>query len=289
MAVYLDELFLLNLVINYLLLLAAAMLCTTPVKRPRILGGASAGALYACLTFFPELHLFYTLPAKAGISALMCLIAYGFHSKRTFLRRTLVFYAVSFAFAGAMMLLFRFAAPENSAVRNGILYAQISSPVLIAATAAAYLLMTLLLKNTPGLSGHPPPRASLVVTLYGKDLELEAMVDTGNRLCDPLTNDRVVVVEYTWVRSALPQGMRAVLDVFGVADAAEALRMLASAGYCEGLRLVPYTAVGTNRGLLLALRADHIREGESPPESALVALTETRLSEETGCCAVIGA
>ena len=289
MVVYIDELFFLNLIINYLLLLSSAMLCGSHIKRPRILAGAAAGALYACFTFFPELHFFYTFLAKTAFSALMSLIAYGFHDWRAFLRRTLIFYVVSFAFAGAMMALFKLTNPANAAVRNGVLYAGISSTVLIAVALGAYLLMTLLLKNAPKLSEHAPPRTAVAITLYGKTIELEAMVDTGNRLSDPVTNDRIVVVEYPRVRDALPHGMRAVLDVFGVSDAAGTLRMLANAGYGEGFRLIPFSAIGTKHGLLLALRADSVREGNKTAEEALVALTENDLSEETGCGAVIGA
>ncbi len=252
--------FFLNLIINYLLLLSSAMLCGSHIKRPRILAGAAAGALYACFTFFPELHFFYTFLAKTAFSALMSLIAYGFHDWRAFLRRTLIFYVVSFAFAGAMMALFKLTNPANAAVRNGVLYAGISSTVLIAVALGAYLLMTLLLKNAPKLSEHAPPRTAVAITLYGKTIELEAMVDTGNRLSDPVTNDRIVVVEYPRVRDALPHGMRAVLDVFGVSDAAGTLRMLANAGYGEGFRLIPFSAIGTKHGLLLALRADSVRK-----------------------------
>lgn len=289
MVVYIDELFLLNLIINYLLLLSSAMLCGSHIKRLRIFLGAAAGALYACFTFFPELHVFYTFLAKAAFSALMSLIAYGFYDFRSFLRRTLVFYIVSFAFAGAMMALFKLTSPVNATVRNGVLYAGISSTVLIAVAVGAYLLMTLLLKNAPKLSEHAPPHTVVAITLYGKTIELEAMVDTGNRLSDPITNDRIVIVEYHRIRDALPHGMRAVLDVFGVSDAAETLRMLANAGYSEGFRLIPFRAIGTRHGLLLALRADSLKEGTKIVENALIALTETDLSEETGCGAVTGA
>ena len=288
MVVYIDELFFLNLVINYLLLLASAMLCGTYIKRLRLFAGAAAGAVYACFVFFPELHLCYTLLAKTVFSAFMSLIAYGYHDWKSFLRRTLLFYVVSFAFAGAMLALFKLVNPTNTAVRNGVFYAGIPSSVLLAVALGAYLVMTLLLKNAPKLSEHAAPRTMIEIVLYGKTISLEAMVDTGNRLTDPATNSRIVVVEYTRIREALPHGMRAILDVFGTSDAAETLRMLAKAGYGEGCRLIPYRAIGTDHGLLLALRADSVREHEMQLEGALIALTETDLSAETGCGAVTG-
>lgn len=284
MTVYIDELFFINLVINYLLLLSCAMLCGTAIRRTRFLFGAALGACYACLIFFPELGPLYTVWGKAAFSLLMSLASYGYQGMRAFLRRSFVFYVVSFAFGGAMTALFRLAPAGGGALRTGL-----SAPVLIAVSLGAYVLMALFLRGAPKLSERAPPRARVEITLFGKSVELEAMVDTGNRLQDPMTNERVVVAEYRSVRSVLPHDVRAILDVFGVADAAGTLRMLADAGLAERFRLLPFSAVGTKTGLLLVLRADSVRSGEHTTDGAPVALTETDLREETGCCAVIGA
>ncbi len=289
MVVYIDELFILNLVINYLLLHAAAILCGTQIRRLRILAGAALGALYACLVFLPALQPCYTLPAKVAFSLLMSLIAYGWHDWRSFLRRTLLFFTVSFAFAGAMMALFRLTDAPNAAVQNGVIWAHLSLPVLMAVSLGTYLLMTLLLRNAPKLSERGPARTPLAITLCGRTVELEAMVDTGNRLSDPLTNDPVVVVEYARIRDALPRDVRSILDVCGVADAAGTLRMLAAAELHAGFRLISFSAIGTARGLLLSLRAERVVTKDKTLEGALIALTQNDLSEETGCGAVIGA
>ena len=50
--VYIDALFLLNLIVNYLLLLAAAKLAGEPLRRLRLAAGAALGGLYAAAIFF---------------------------------------------------------------------------------------------------------------------------------------------------------------------------------------------------------------------------------------------
>ena len=45
--VYIDSLFLLNLIVDYLLLLATAKLAGEGICRPRLALGAAVGALYA--------------------------------------------------------------------------------------------------------------------------------------------------------------------------------------------------------------------------------------------------
>ena len=279
-AVYLDELFFLNFIINYLLLLSAAMLSGTPLRRGRILLAAAIGAGYACLAFFPRCEPIFTLPGKAAVSLLLCVLAYGYESPGRLLRRVLVFYLVSFLFAGLMLLLF----PAG----EGIFYADLSTGVLLAAAAGGYALLTLL-RGTPVLQEKKPPQVQLTLTLYGKAVPLTALMDTGNRLRDPVSNDRVLVVERRAVADAFPPGLSGILSLFGVSDAAQTLQYLAAAGYRTGFRLIPYSALGTAKGLLLAMRPERLELDGQEIRDTLLALTDTALMEETGCSAILGA
>ena len=53
MVVYLDRVFLLNLLVDYLLLLAGAQLSGRMLCRLRLLLCAAGGGIYAALTFLP--------------------------------------------------------------------------------------------------------------------------------------------------------------------------------------------------------------------------------------------
>ena len=56
MVVYLDTLFLLNALVDYLLLLACARLAGERLRRLRLAAGAAAGGLYAAAIFLPGLE-----------------------------------------------------------------------------------------------------------------------------------------------------------------------------------------------------------------------------------------
>ena len=78
--VYIDALFLLNLIVNYLLLLAAAKLAGEPLRRLRLAAGAALGGLYAAAIFFPGMG-FLTHPlCKLGAAVLMllCVVTFWF-------------------------------------------------------------------------------------------------------------------------------------------------------------------------------------------------------------------
>ena len=99
--VYVDLLFLLNLIANYLLLLAAGRIAGAALVRWRIGLGAAAGALYAVLVFLPGLECLAFGPCKLACGVGMVLIADG--GERYLLRLTVLFFGASAALAGAVL------------------------------------------------------------------------------------------------------------------------------------------------------------------------------------------
>ena len=69
--------FLLNLIINYFIVLATAKLCALPLKRLRFAVSAAAGALYSVLLLFKPLSFLASPVMKLVLGFLMTLIAFG--------------------------------------------------------------------------------------------------------------------------------------------------------------------------------------------------------------------
>ena len=97
--IYLDSLFLLNFILDYLLLLATAKAADRPFSRLRLALGALFGAGYAASCFFLA---FLTLPLIKLCAALaMVLIAFG--GEQRLLRLCLIFLALSCALGGGIL------------------------------------------------------------------------------------------------------------------------------------------------------------------------------------------
>ena len=75
--IYIDTLFLLNALVDYLLLLAAARLAGEPLRRWRFALGAGVGGLYAVAIFLPGLGFLAHPLCRLASAALMLLAAYG--------------------------------------------------------------------------------------------------------------------------------------------------------------------------------------------------------------------
>ena len=209
--VYIDALFLLNLIVNYLLLLAAAKLAGEPLRRLRLAAGAALGGLYAAAIFFPGMG-FLTHPlCKLGAAVLMLLT--GFGGSRRLLRVTLVFFGLSCAFGGGIFAI-GLLGGRGLTLRNGVLYSVMDLRILLLSAAVCYAVLTLVFRRTARHGRREVLPA--VLTLEGRRVAVNALVDTGNTLTDPVTGRPVMVAEGSRLSPLLP-GER-VLDETALRD-----------------------------------------------------------------------
>lgn len=143
--VYIDSLFLLNFIVDYLLLLATAKLAGEVICRPRLALGAAVGALYASAVFFPGMG-FLTHPLCKLSAAIVMLLA-GLGGSRRLLRVTLVFLGLSCAFGGGIFAI-GLLGGRGLTLRNGILYSAMDLKIILLSAAVCYVALTLVFSRT---------------------------------------------------------------------------------------------------------------------------------------------
>ncbi len=273
--VYIDLLFLLNLIANYLLLLAAGRLAGAALRRWRIGLGAALGALYAALIFLPGLGWLALWPCKLASGAAMALIAYG--GERRLLRVTVLFFGVSAALAGAVLGL-ELLGNRSLTLAHGVFYSKLDLRLLLLVFVASYFVLSLFFRRMGQRGGRELAR--LEVELESGRQALTALVDTGHSLTDPGDNRPVVVADARALAGLLPDW----------ADPAEPIRSVERCHAAGGrqARLIPYRSVGVECGMLLALRARDVTVNGRPLGRLLVALSPTALDDGGGYQALIG-
>ncbi|WMT42444.1 sigma-E processing peptidase SpoIIGA [Paenibacillus sp. D2_2] len=100
LVVYIDLIFLLNLLIDASLLLVTAWMRKQKFVFWRLLASAAFGAAYVVMMFLPELSFLYTFLVKFLFSVVMLWIAFGFKSLQSYLRNLGAFYVINFVAAG---------------------------------------------------------------------------------------------------------------------------------------------------------------------------------------------
>ena len=243
--IYIDEIFLVNALADYVLLLSAATLRALPLKRGRFALGALLGGLYALFSVLPPLRWLQSGSVKLAASLLISTAAFGFDG---LLRSWLTFLLLSAAFAGAFLGLGHLG---RGSLRS-----------LLIAFALLYALLRLLMARQ--LEGRQLMEAE--VTLKERRVAFRALYDTGNALFDPVSGLHVLIAESAALSPLFPCTL--------CGDAAGDFRLLSEHAHC---RLLPYRSVGGS-GLILCFRPDKLTlDGEA--KEMLVGLSPAPFGE----------
>lgn len=273
--VYIDLLFLLNLTANYLLLLGAGRVAGAVLRRWRIALGAALGALYAVLIFLPHLEWLALWPCKLVSGVLMALLAFG--GEPGLLRVTVVFFCASAGLAGAVMGL-ELLGGAALTLDHGVFYSRFDLRLLLLLFAACYFVMSLFFRRAARHTGAELARLEL--TLDTGSRALTALRDTGHTLTDPASNRPVVIVYCRSLDGLLPPCLDAAAPI-------ESVRRCHAAGI-HGARLIPYRAVGTDCGMMVAIRAKAVAVDGKPIGDLLIALSPTPVGDGGAYQALIG-
>lgn len=245
MEVYLDLLIVLNFLVDLLLIMGTNRLSGYPPGVRRALPAAIIGGVYAGACVLPGFaFLGSTLWRLVSLGA-MSVVAFGIGESG--LRRGILFVLLSMALGGIAACLNR-----------GGFWA-----LVISAAGVCALCMV-------GFRGRVGQQHYVPVTICwgGKTVTMTALVDTGNTLRDPLTGRPVLVVDET---------VAGKLSAFTPSQLAHPVETMAAAKL-PGLRLIPYTAVGSAAGMLLGLRPDYVQVDGKEAE-VIVAFAPQRLGQ----------
>ena len=262
MVIYGDMVFLLNLLVNYTLLGGTARLGGAAPRQIRLWLGATIGALYSVTVFLPGLYCLNMICFKILTAACMLLATFGW--KRSTLRMGALFAVLSLVLCGAV---YGFACIGKRPIPSGghLLY-PVSFGTLLLTAFAVTLACRLLL---PPLNHSNNSTIPLTLERDGKKISLTALRDSGNTLRDPLGGGEVLTVYWKALRPILPSS----INEGSLADPAQLLPEIRTLSP----RLIPYRAVGTERGILLAIPMKILIGKES--RTGLVALSPTPVSD----------
>lgn len=269
--VYLDSLFLLNLGLDGVLLAAAQKLGGVERAYGRTLLAAACGALYTAMVFCVRQPYAAHPVTRIAVAAGMVLLAVG--GKKRAARVLILFFLLSCSLAGGVLLL-EVAGVGRLATGQGVPATASDGKLLLLCGAGEYLLVSLLI-HLPGKAAEEI--VTVLLTCEGRAVLLRVLVDSGNKLCDPLTGNPVLIAELDAVRGLFPRECRPKRSE--LAHPEDHLAELAVQWEPARLRIIPYRAVGTEQGLLLAVRVDEMEVKGTRRKNQLVAVTPGQFSQ----------
>lgn len=225
--IYLDVLFCVNFVIDYIILLTVRRFMDLRVRKLRLLAGAAVGGLTSFVILLPAMPSGLSLIFSLAFAFAVAGTAFAPMPRGLFIKTSAAFFLISFGYSGLMLAILLIFSPESLIIRNGSVYIGISPMVLLVTTVFCYVILRVILRLT-GRGGTSGASCTLRISSDGKTTEYKALVDTGSSLREPFSGKPVIIVS----EQAGTQGGK-------------------------GMRLVPFSSVG-GEGLLRAYYPDRI-------------------------------
>lgn len=201
--IYIDILLLVNVMFDYLLLRMTGLLLRQRSGPWRMPLAACLGGLYAVCVFFLPTSLFYSLPGKLAIGALMVAIAFRPCCLRVFIKYICVFYSAVFIWGGAAFGFFYFSDLGSflgAVYRNGTLYVNLPVYRLLLLTLLCWLILNVAFRLGAHLSAQKKQLVPLRIYYKGKTARLRGFYDSGNLLRDEIGGNGVMIAEWQRVR-----------------------------------------------------------------------------------------
>jgi stage II sporulation protein GA (sporulation sigma-E factor processing peptidase) len=258
--VYADIIFLINLAMDFLILVVAGKVARAKSKVWR-LAAASAlmSAMYCAVVFVPDLHMLYHAASSVAMIAVGVWLAFLPAKLSEFFKLVLLSYAIAIFLGGIGTALNYFTQFSNLAgFIADISFNSFSLYFLIGSAAAFYALFK---AGSVWLDKRALRRQlCLSVKIFYGDMNVTftALVDTGNSLRDPLSQAPVIVAEFNSIKSFLPDSMKLIFYENQESNLDSLLAGAQETGFSERLRMIPYESVGRKNGLLIGFRPDKV-------------------------------
>lgn len=272
--IYIDELIVINLFVNYFLLLVTAKILRAPFNRLRILLACALGGVYSISIFINSLNPLVSIAMKVAMSSSIVLVAYKIKNLKSFFRSFAAFLGANFIFAGLMFALWIAAKPKGMVFNNGTVYFNINMAVLCVSVIVSYVLISVALKL---LKKKAPSNRiyTTAIEIFGKKVVSSALYDTGNTLRDGFSGSPVIVAQYNLVKDLFPNELKEFFKSGNLSASS------IPENWSARIRMIPFNSVKC-KGLLPAFKPDNVtvkcEESEETENNVFVAVTNQALS-----------
>lgn len=255
---YVDVILFTNFVIDYLLLNITYKFSKFKTSRVRLLIGAAIGAVYTISVFYPALRIFLSPVIKFAVSVLMIITAFAPERFKDFFKLLALFYVITFAFSGVSFSLFYFTG--KGIVNNGVYYIKdFPVSILITAFAIGYLLLIYIWDYIQSRVLNDELTYNITIVIDERQVAIDAILDTGNSLRDPISNFPVLVVEYDALHDILPEEMAELYRDSTDIDVDCLYKLVDNTDWKLKIRLIPYKSLGSQNGMLIGIKPDSVR------------------------------
>lgn len=291
MTIYIDVVLIENLLMNYIILYATGIVMKTKMKVVRLLLASLIGAVYSIVAYISTFEIYSNIILKFILSIIIVYVAYNPQTAKKMWKELMAFYLVSFVFGGAAFALIYIVKPQEILMKNGLFLGTYPLKTVLLGAVVAFILIITVFAIAKNKIAKKDMFCDIKFKLNGKEIKTKAMIDTGNLLKEPITNTPVVVVEHTLLYDCMPKEILNHLeDILGgdFEKVPEEIRLK----YISKLKLIPYSSLGKQNGMLLGIKPDFLviqeEENEEIKDNIILGIYNKSLTKRGEYRALLG-
>ena len=257
MIIYIDIIFIENIIMNTIILYATAIILKQKVKNIRLIISAVIGSIYSILMYITKLTIYSSIISKFILSVVMAYVAFKPNDIKKIFKQIIIFYLTSFVFGGAALGVIYMVNTGKISIKNGAIIGNYTLKTILTGFVIAFLIIITAFKFVKSKISKNDLFCNIIVKINKKEVKAKAMIDTGNMLKEPITNIPVVVMEHSLLYDAIPKEILENIDDILGGDFNKIPEKIKQE-YMSKLKVIPFSSLGKQNGMLLGLKADEL-------------------------------
>lgn len=271
MTIYLDVIFIENLVMNLSVILSEAILLNSLNNFMRKICAAFIATAYYILTlFFPKIAKFQII-----IGILIIGIAFETKNLKVLFKQIFLFYFINFVFAGCSFALMCAFNSGKFSIINGVVIGNFDIfKVFLSGIIATIMLIYFFRKRSKHVF------KDVFISISGQVKEIRLLLDTGNLLREPYTGKPVMIVE--------KMALKTIIDETIFNDLKKILK--GNETIPNGMFLIPYRSLGNSSGFLLGINPDFVALKKNGKKfyNVVIGICDENISETKSYSGIFG-
>ena len=257
MTIYVDIVLIENLCMNYIILLATGYIIKIKVNHLRLLCSSAIGAVYAILAYAQIFTLYTNFAVKIILSICMVYIAFNPKNMKGMIKELIIFYLVSFTLGGCAFALLYLVKPQEIFMKNGVYIGTYPIKIALLGGLVGFVIVYTAFRSIKNKMSKSELLYNISIKINEKELTTKVILDTGNMLKDPISQRPVVLIERDVLTKVLPNELLKNLDCILGGDLKNQNGI--SEEYRTRLRIIPFTSVGKENGMILGIKTDEVK------------------------------
>ena len=291
MTIYIDVVLIENLIMNYIIIYATAIVLKNKKSHLRFFLASLLGAIYTIISYTSALEVYTSIILKILLSIIIVYIAYNPQTMKKMWKDIVIFYLVSFVFGGVAFSLIYIVKPQEVLMKNGLFLGTYPLKTIALGTIVAFILIILTVKIIKTKISKKDMFCDIEIKINEEVIRTKAMVDTGNLLKEPITNTPVIVVEHTLLYNCMPKEILNNTENILGGDIEKIPKEIREK-YMSKLKVIPFSSLGKQNGMLIGIKPDYVEieneETSIKKENVIIGIYNKSLTNRGEYRALIG-